>query len=216
MSDIRIRLLTLCAISLAAFAFPLSAIAAFIWWLVFAARDTVKMVSVKKIVLLSALVSVFPTVVLLLSGVGHGALIYGGKIVVLLLLALWFGSAYRAGEFLDFFVWLLGSRRGFAPGLAAEFTMTQAAEIKQDAAGFLRALRLKGKKLSVRTLPAFAFGVLMLTIRRAELSSKLLARRGYAGVGTRRPLFARTRMDSFRAAGAAVTVGMGIINLIMG
>ncbi len=211
-SDIRLRLLTLCVLSIVSFTAPAGAALTFVWWLVFAAKKTVAAVSLRKIIGICILICLFPSVIIMISsGTLSAGLIYGFQISVLLLLALWFGTTYQPGEFCSFFVWLFGNGIGFDMGLAADFAASQLTELKTDAAGFMRSLRLKGKKLTARTFASFAFCIFMLALRRADLSSRLLARRGYTGGGTFCPLFDVEKSDIIRAAAAAIVAAAVVV-----
>ena len=88
--------------------------------------------------------------------------------------------------------------------MACEMLIFQMSLIAGDAKGFTLSLRQKGKRLSITSLPSFAFGILHLALRRAELSAKLLARRGYVSGGTFVPEFSAERRDILQTAGSVL------------
>lgn len=207
MSDIRLRIVTLTVLSVSVFLYPISAACALLWWLFFSGLTLREK---GYAVLFAFAVSAFPTLILFLSG-SAGAVWYGAKIFVLLLLAFWFGKSCSAGEMQSFFVWLLGNRTGFDIGMACEIFLMQTAEIFADAKGYRQALSQKGMRPGVRTLLPFSFGVLISALRRGERFGKVLARRGYAGGGSYTPEFSGEKMDAVRLFSAAVILLLGIL-----
>ena len=198
MSDIRLRAASLTILSLGVFFLEWGFAAGFLWWLFLSGLSGKQRLSALSA---SAAISLLPTAVLLLSG-APAALLYGAKTFVLLLLAFWFGQSGRAGEYQSLFVRLFGKRIGFDIGMACEMLILHTAFIADDVKGFLLSLRQKGKRLSLSVLPSFAFGILALALRRAELSAKLLARRGYVSGGTFTPEFSVEMRDILQTAGA--------------
>ena len=205
-SDIRIRILTFTLLSVSVYLFPQTALPAVFWWLFFSRLSGKQKIQSAAAALL---ISLLPTVVLLFS-LGAPAFVYGGKTAVLLLLAFWFGQTCKAGEFQSFFVWLFGCRIGFDIGMAAEILLMQTSLIIQDAKGYRQALVQKNTAFGPKTLLPFAFGILTLALRRAERSSKLLARRGYVGGGTYKPFFSAEKSDFLRLVFAAGIFLLGV------
>ena len=199
MSDIRLRILSVFLLSASVFFMPFGFAAGFLWWMFFTGLPAQKRLTAAAAALI---IAVIPAVVLQISG-GLG-LLYGAKTFVLLLIAFWFGQSCAAGEFQSLFVWLFGQKIGFDIGMSCEILLMQITAIADDAAGFRLALRQKGKRLSLSVLPSFAFGLLALGVRRAELSAKLLARRGYVSGGTFEPVFCTARRDVLQTVCAAV------------
>lgn len=202
MSDIRLRAASLTALSLCIFFFDAGFAAGLLWWLLFSGLSLPQRLSA---LLAAVLISALPTAVLLVSGTPD-ALLYGAKTAVLLLLAFWFGKSGRAGEYQSLFVWMFGKRIGFDIGMACEMLIFQTSLIADDVRGFSLSLRQKGLRLSPSLLPSFAFGILALALLRAELSAKLLARRGYVSGGTYEPVFSVENKDILQAASAALAV----------
>ena len=200
MSDIRLRALSLTVLSLGVFFLDFGFAAGFLWWIFFTGLSLKQRLSA---LLAAVLISALPTAVLLLSG-APSALFYGTKTAVLLLLAFWFGQSGKAGEYQSLFVWLFGKKLGFDIGMACEMLIFQMSLITGDAKGFTLSLRQKGKRLSIASLPSFAFGILHLALRRAELSAKLLARRGYVSGGTFVPEFSAEKRDILQTAGSVL------------
>lgn len=208
-SDVRLRILSLTALSLLVFFVPAGFAAGLFWWLLFSG------ISLKqrgKALLAAFLISAIPTLVLLLFG--DEAIHYGAKTFVLLLLAFWFGQTYAAGEFQSFFVWLLGRKFGFDVGMACENIILQTSLIADDVRGFRLALRQKGKRFGISHLPSFAFGLLVLSLRRAELSAKLLARRGYVSGGTFEPVFSITKSEISQTVFAGILSVLSLLPLL--
>lgn len=186
MNDIRFRLLSVLILSVTAFLGVLPSAMVFLWWVIFGAKNTFKRFSWKTLLLTLALAAGFPSLVLFFTG---GDVFYGAKISVIVLIAFWFASEYKADDFMNLFVRLFGKKFGFNLGLSAEFSMTALEYIKDDFTHMRDALKIKGKKLSVKTAPQLAFCLLVLSIKRAETSSLILARRGYVSGGTFEPEF---------------------------
>ena len=182
MSDIRLRILSVFLLSASVFFLPFGFAAGLLWWLFFTGLPAQKRLTAAAAALIIAAI---PALVLQISG-GWG-LLYGAKTAVLLLIAFWFGQ-----------------KIGFDIGMSCEILLMQITAIADDAAGFRLALRQKGKRLSLSVLPSFAFGLLALGVRRAELSAKLLARRGYVSGGTFEPVFCTARRDVLQTVCAAV------------
>ncbi|MDO5844374.1 MAG: hypothetical protein Q4Q53_04440 [Methanocorpusculum sp.] len=186
MNDIRFRLASVLILSVTAFLGVVPSAAVFIWWIVFAAKRTFQKFSLKTIILTLVLAAGFPSAVLFFTG---GDAFYGVKIAVIVLIAFWFGSECKANDFMNLFVWLFGKKSGFNLGLSAEFSMTALKYLKDDFVQMRDALKIKGRKVSVSTIPSLSFGLLAMSIRRAEMSSLILARRGYVSGGTFEPEF---------------------------
>lgn len=207
MSDIRLRIVTLTVLSVAVFFSPVSAVAALLWWIIFSGLTLRER---GKAALFAFAVSAFPTLILFLSG-NAGAVWYGARIFILLLLAFWFGKRCSAGDMQSFFVWMLGNRIGFDIGMACEIFLMQTAEIFADAKGYRQALSEKGLRPGVRTLLPFSFGILVSALRRSERFGKMLARRGYTGGGSYTPEFSQEKMDIVRLVSAAGIFLLGIL-----
>ena len=190
--DIRLRLLTLVLLSVLSVVSTSGAAVVFFWWLVFAAKTTFAKKSWKLVLLTSVLVSLFPSVVLYFSG---GDVFYGAKIFVLVLLAFWFSACIVPGEFMSFFVWMFGKKAGFDLGLAAEFSFQALFEIQSDYSHMKSAQKIKGQRFSVFRVPSLAMGLLVLSLRRSDFQSGILARRGYISGGTFVPVFFPGKYD---------------------
>lgn len=209
MSDVRIRLAVVILLSLAAFSGGLGTLFAAVCWIVFCAKETFARVSWKLFVPVTILAAGFPGLILSLTG-GEGG-IYAAKILVMLAFAFWFGAAQKPGEFLDLGVWALGRKTGFDLGLAAELSRQFLTGIADDLAHMKHALRIKGQKLSVATLPPLATGLLLLSLARANHTGAHLARRGYRGGGTYVPAFAPSGTDLVLLCCAGVCAAAGFL-----
>ncbi|HJJ29917.1 MAG TPA: hypothetical protein O0W87_02815 [Methanocorpusculum sp.] len=192
MSDIRFRLLTLVLLSFLSFADLFGAAAVFGWWLVFGAKTTFEKNSWKLVIPASIIIGLFPSVVLFFTG---GDYFYGVKIFILVLLAFWFSASLLAGELMSFFVWVFGQGSGFDLGMAAEFSVQAFYEIRDDFSHMRSALKIKGQKFSLLKIPSLAAGLLILSLRRSNVQSSLLARRGYFSGGTYIPVFSPGKVD---------------------
>ncbi|MDR0980949.1 MAG: hypothetical protein LBL85_04130 [Methanocalculaceae archaeon] len=193
MSDVRIRLAVVTLLSLAAFTGGLGTLFAAVCWIFFCAKETFSRISWKLFVPVTILAAGFPGLILSLTGEEGG--LYAAKIVVILAFAFWLGAAQKPGEFLDLGVWALGRKTGFDLGLAAELSMQFFSGISDDLAHIKHALRIKGQKLSCKTLPPLATGLLFLSLARANHVGAHLARRGYLTGGIYVPVFAPSGTD---------------------
>ena len=200
-SDIRLRLLTLVLLSVLSFVSTSGAAVVFFWWLVFAAKTTFAKKSWKAVLLISLFVGLFPSVVLYFSG---GDVFYGAKIFVLVLLAFWFSASLVPGEFMSLFVWMFGKKIGFDLGLAAGFSTQALSEIQSDFSHMKSALKIKGQRFSVFRVPSLAMGILVLSLRRSDFQSGILARRGYVSGGTFVPVFFPGKYDFLMLVTAVV------------
>jgi energy-coupling factor transport system permease protein len=210
MTDIRFRLAVILLLSFLAFSSLPGAAAAAVWWLIFGAKQTLGKKPWKLLLGTVFFTAAVPSLVTALSG-GGGAISYAVRMAVIVLLAFWFGSCRKPGEFLDLFVWAFGNRTGFDLGLAAELSIQALYGISDDFSRQKTALAIKGQALSVKTLPGLAAGLLFLSLSRAGNAGTVLARRGYTSGGTYIPAFspAKTGCAGFCSAlllTAAVTL----------
>ena len=136
----------------------------------------------------------FPGLILYLSG-GDGG-IYAAKIFVIFCLAFWLGVSHKPGEFLD--------QTGFDLGLSAELTMQYLSGISDDLSHMRSALRIRGEKLTRKTIPPLATGLLLLSLSRSDRIGAYLARRGYHTGGTYLPHFPTTKTDILMLCTAGV------------
>ena len=166
MTDIRIRLIVVILLSLSAFTGVLGTLLASACWIVFCAEETFSHNSWKLFMPSAVLAAGFPGLILYLSG-GDGG-IYAAKIFVIFCLAFWLGVSHKPGEFLDLGVWALGRKTGFDLGLSAELTMQYLSGISDDLSHMRSALRIKGEKLTRKTIPSLATGLLLLSLSRRK------------------------------------------------
>ena len=162
MTDIRIRLIVVILLSLSAFTGVLGTLLAAACWIVFCAEETFSHNSWKLFMPSAVLAAGFPGLILYLSG-GDGG-IYAAKIFVIFCLAFWLGVSHKPGEFLDLGVWALGRKTGFDLGLSAELTMQYLSGISDDLSHMKSALRIKGERLTRKTIPPLATGLLLLSL----------------------------------------------------
>lgn len=212
MRDVRIRLAVVILLSLSAFTGGTGTLLSAACWILFCAKETFARVSWKLFVPVTVLAAGFPGLILSLTG-GEGGM-YAAKIFVILAFAFWFGAVQKPGEFLDLGVWALGRKTGFDLGLAAELSLQFLAGITDDLAHMKQALRIKGQKLSVATLPPLAAGLLLLSLTRANHVGAHLARRGYRTGGTYVPAFARSGTDLVILCTAGICAAAGFLAAI--
>ena len=184
MTDIRIRLIVVILLSLSAFTGVLGTLLAAACWIVFCAEETFSHNSWKLFMPSAVLAAGFPGLILYLSG-GDGG-IYAAKIFVIFCLAFWLGVSHKPGEFLDLGVWALGRKTGF------------------DLGHMKSALRIKGERLTRKTIPPLATGLLLLSLSRSDRIGAYLARRGYHTGGTYLPHFSTTKTDILMLCTAGV------------
>lgn len=213
MSDVRIRLIVVILLSLAAFIGGLGTLLAAVCWIFFCAKETFTRVSWKFFVPVTVLTAGFPGLVLSLTG-GEGGM-YAAKIFVILCFAFWLGAAQKPGEFLDLGVWALGRKTGFDLGLTAELSLQFLAGISDDLAHMKHALRIKEQKLSVTTLPPLATGLLLFSLARVNHVGAHLARRGYRTGGTYVPVFAPSGTDILMLCSSGVCAAAGFLAVIL-
>ncbi|HJK47919.1 MAG TPA: hypothetical protein O0X81_03265 [Methanocorpusculum sp.] len=202
MTDIRIRLIVVILLSLSAFTGVLGTLLAAACWIVFCAEETFSHNSWKLFMPSAVLAAGFPGLILYLSG-GDGG-IYAAKIFVIFCLAFWLGVSHKPGEFLDLGVWALGRKTGFDLGLSAELTMQYLSGISDDLSHMKSALRIKGERLTRKTIPPLATGLLLLSLSRSYRIGAYLARRGYHTGGTYLPHFPTTKTDILMLCTAGV------------
>lgn len=208
MNDIRFRFLSALILSLTAFSGVLPSVTVFIWWVFFGAKNTFIRFSWKTVLTAILIAGVFPSAVLFFTG---GDVFYGVKIAAIVLIAFWFGSECRANDFMNLFVRVFGRKIGFNLGLSAEFSMTALEYLKDDFIHMRDALKIKGRKLTPAVIPSIAFGLLVMSIRRAETSSLILARRGFVSGGTFEPHFSADSSDYVRIISAVIVGAVGLI-----
>lgn len=202
MDDPRLRLVSVAALSVAAFASVPGTILAALWWLVFTRRTLPAPATVLYLgvtVLLAALATG-------LSG-GDGVS-YLVRCAGVLLIAAHAYADQRDGDLLDLGAWLgarIGlPRAGFDLGLVGELAL---GSLRMSAAD-LAAIRLAVAQKRLPLLPRwFAIGTALLfaELRRSRELSRLLALRGYAGGGALVPRFHVPRTD-LAAAGVALAI----------
>jgi len=193
MQDPRLRLFAVCTVSMAAFSGMQGAAAALLWWLV--CTPNIRSVGRPRTFAWLAAVIIVTGVVTYLAG-GSG-LDYTLRMLVVLLLATWAYSEFRAGDLLNISVWMFGNRTGFELGLIAEMALETLDKIWHDASRVRMAISLKGMPCGVRTIVPVAANLLLVQLKRSEDLAQLLQVRGYAMGGSLCPEFAGNRKDVF-------------------
>lgn len=202
MDDPRLRLFSVAALSVAAFASIPGTALVTLWWLVFTRRALPASTTVLYLgvtVLLAALATEIS------GGDGFSYLV---RCAGVLLIAAYAYADQRDGDLLDLGVWIgarIGlPRAGFDLGLVGELALGSL----RAAAADLADIRLAVAQKRLPVVPRwFAIGTALLftELRRSRELARLLALRGYAGGGVLVPQFEFTRTD-LAAAGVALAI----------
>jgi len=201
MQDARIRLLSACLLSAAAFISISGAAAAFIWWLVFTHR--LRCIRHRMAVLAAVALFCLVSFVIVLSG-GDG-LSYLVRMTAILLIGTWLYADSVPGEFPALGTWLLGPKTGFELGMIAGMAMQVADGIGKDFDRLRMAYAQKQVPWGIRVLLPAGRLLLYDALRRADETTELLAVRGYRNGGTCCPRF-RTPFCDILAGTCAVFV----------
>ena len=126
---------------------------------------------------------------------GGEGILYGTRMVVIVLVGLWLYTEYHAGEFLHLGTWLLGEGAGFELGMLAEMGLQSLDVLVSDIARIRQAQDLKGMKWGIRSLVPAGTVLLHGALSRADETAELMAVRGYTGGGTLCPEFITTQSD---------------------
>lgn len=201
MQDPRLRLLSACLLSAAAFISIIGAAAAFIWWLVFTPR--LRCIRHHRAVL--AAFCLFGLVSLVIALSGNDGISYLVRMSAILLVGTWLYADSSPGDFSDLGTWFLGPKTGFELGMIAGMAMQAADGLGEDFDRVRIAYAQKQVPWGIRVvLPA---GRLLLydALSRADGLAELLAVRGYRNGGTCCPRF-RTPFCDILAGICAVFV----------
>ncbi len=207
MLDVRLRLIALASLTLAAYVSTTGALLACAWWLVLSHRRR-DLPSLRMVIYLGVMV-VLAAIATSLSG-GDG-LSYLARIGAVLLVASYAFSHRQDGELLDLGVWVLGRRIGFDLGLTAELAL-QAVEVAGDDLARIRlAVAQKGPASRLRRWVEVGTALLFAHLRRSQEIALVLALRGYSGGGAYCPRFSHGRWDSPAALGAICILLLAIV-----
>lgn len=207
MQDPRLRLVAVTALSAAAFASPVGAVAAFVWWLLFTPRTK----SLPRPGVLLPLVAMIAATALVSELGGGAGLSYFIRMAVLLLLAAWAYAATREGEVLAVAVWALGDRIGFELGLIAEMGLSGLSVIRREIDQVRVAMALKGMKPGLRSIVPLAVTLIVTELRRSEEIARLLVVRGYTSGGRICPRFRKDAWDIPAALSAFIPVFLSVL-----
>lgn len=202
MNDPRLLLLSVSALSIAAFLSVPGTLLAAAWWLVLSGRT-----------LPAARTVLYLGVTVLLAGLatelsGGDGLSYLVRCSGVLLIATYAYAEQRDGDILDLGAWL-GRRVGLADlgfdlGLVGDLALGSLRAAVDD----LAEIRLAVGQKRLPLIPgwvAIGTALLFAELRRGRELARLLALRGYSGGGVHTPRFEPSRLD-FVAAGAAISV----------
>ena len=207
MRDARQKLLAVIVLSLASFLSVIGAVITAIWWAIHE-REKRSILFSLTFWLYLGIIGFFALLIQSGGGDGISYLIRFGAIA---LIATWAYRTYRTGEFLGVAVWSLGKNWGFELGLVGEMSMQGLAVLGEDVRQIRMALRLKGQKWNIRSLPSVVPLLLMVTLRRADAQATVLALRGYRGGGELCPKFYRGSHDIFSVLAAVIILGLAIL-----
>lgn len=196
MQDPRIRLVSLFFLSVAAWVSLTGALLALLWW-VCCTHGKTSITSLRLLLLLLLVPAVMGCSALLS---GQDGFSYFCRISTILILASWMYRERSPGELLDVGVWFGGERIGFDLGLIGELSMSALEELSGEMEQVSVAIRQKGERLRLSTIPAIITLLLVRQLRLARDRACLLTIRGYRGGGTHSPVFVTTGYD--KAAGA--------------
>jgi len=207
MQDIRLRAGTALLLSLMAFMTVGGAVMAFIWWLLFSRPLQV----LKKMRVVVPAISLILFFGFFLELTGGSGISYCLRMTVIILIGAWVYAGYCQGEFLRFWVWLLGKKTGFDIGMVAEMGMQSLDLMQADLSRIRRAFRLKGRQWGICTLVPAGNVIIQGALRRADETAELMAIRGYVHGGTYCPQFETPVTDLIAVF---VVLCMGIIAFI--
>ena len=191
MQDVRIRTGAAVLLSCAAFSGIVGAGATIIWLLFFShPREMLK--RIHRIFPLLIVITFFAIVMGLTGGEG---ILYGARMMVIVLVGLWLYSEYHTGDFLHLGTWLLGEGTGFELGMLAEMGLQSLDILVSDLARIRQAQDLKGLRWGIRSLVPAGTVLLHGALSRADETAELMAVRGYTRGGTLCPEFITPKSD---------------------
>ncbi|MDD1718371.1 MAG: hypothetical protein LUO88_04770 [Methanoregulaceae archaeon] len=202
MQDPRIRLVAVTALSVASYASVWGALATMIWWAVFSPRGIFRSRALPVVTAL-AMITVVSIVVALTGGDGASYFI---RFTAILLVALYAYASFVPGEILGLSVWLFG-RKGFEPGLTAEFCLQSLRVLGEDLSRSFMAIALKENGSVWKWLVPVTGLLVKRSLVRASEQADLLAIRGYRKGGSMCPAFHPARRD-FLAGSLTIFIGL--------
>ena len=207
MQDVRLRLLALALLTIAAYLSISGALLAGAWWLVLSCRRQ-DLPEVRTVLYLGVMV--------LLAGIatslsGGDGLSYLVRIGAVLLVASYAFSHRQDGELLDLGVWLFGRRTGFDLGLTAELALQAIDVAGEDLARIRLAIAQKGTGSRLRQWVEVGTALLFTHLRRSQEVALVLALRGYTGGGEYCPHFQRGGRDLPATLGAICILFLAIV-----
>lgn len=180
MRDPRIRLFSIVALSVGAFAGIWGAVAAFGWWLVF----TPSFRSIRHPAVTATMVATVGIVAAAAELTAGNGLSYLVRMTVVILIATWAFDDWSSGEMLATSVWLFGMKWGFDLGLAGEMSVQAFRELAADIGRMRIADRIRGRRSLLRRVSAAPGALIVSQLRTAADQADLLVVRGYRGGGS--------------------------------
>jgi len=180
MQDPRLRLLSVAALSLAAFLAVQGAVLAFAWWLL-TRQGPVRIVR-SKWPLVAFLPLALVTIVLFLTGTGWFS--YSARLAVVFLIAVYAYQDQGPGEFLGVCTWLFGKKTGFEIGLAGELGLRSLRFLEEETERARQAFLLKGIPWGVKSIIPVSVNLLFGVLHRASDQADLLVARGFSRGGS--------------------------------
>ena len=190
MQDVRIRTGVATLLSIVSFMSIIGAVAAFVWWFLFAGKRNL----LNNRVLLPSLlvIGIFSLILELTSGGGFS---YFLRMLVIILISAWFLQEQKPGDLFSLGTWLFGNRTGFEIGMIAEMAIQSLESLQTDYDHIRTACVLKGAGWGMRSIIPAGLILVHRTLNRASETAEILAVRGYTHGGTRVPSFTTSRMD---------------------
>lgn len=180
MQDPRLRLLSVVALSAAAFVSVHGAFLVFLWWVCTVSGPVCLWRSRWPLLVFFPLIAV--SLALFVTG-GEWAS-YSLRLAVVLLVATFAYLDQGAGEFLGVCTWLLGRGMGFDCGLAGEIALSALMVLEDDLGKARWAFSLKGRPIGFAGIVPLSSDLLYSALRRASDQGDLLVARGYSGGGS--------------------------------
>jgi len=204
--DGRLKILSATVLPVVAFLSLAGAVAGLAWWLLFTPRHR-GIRNPRAVLFFLVILCATAAVVQLTAG---GGIPYLFRMTVVVLLAAWYHGARRSGELLEVSVSLLGTRKGFDLGLAAEMAARSLDLLLRDLEMMQIAWQMKGTPRRLQTLsPALAL-LLHTQLQQSGEQASLLALRGYTGGGSLCPAFAFPRRDLPAACSVVLAVVLAV------
>lgn len=196
MQDPRLRLASVLALSVAAFATDAGAVLAMIWWAAMSLPRSRPHLPGRAAITVWLMVAAVAIVIGITGGSGVSYLL---RMSAVLLIASFAFREQRGGEVLQVAVWLGGTGAGFELGLLAELAIQSLRLLERDIEHMKTAAALKKSRWGIAAALAMAQTLIIGQLQRSDEQARILARRGYRYGGTLCPVFAAEGRDKIAA-----------------